>query len=165
MISIPERLTAAHRTEDFDCGTPVLNDWLCRFALTNQQTGTARTYVVCEEERVVGYYSLAVGAVEHAAASARIAKGIARHPIPVMVLARLAVDSRHKGHGIGKGLLKDAILRTLQASELAGIRALLVHAKDEKVRTFYEQYGFEASPLEPLQLLLLLKDARKTLRV
>ena len=164
MISAPEKLVAGHQTECFDCGHLVLNDWLQRFAITNQQAGTTKTFVVCNEGRVVGYYSLAVGAVDHAGASERIAKGIARHPIPGMLLARLAVDRQHMGQGIGKGLLKDAIARTLQAAELAGIRAILVHAKNDKARAFYELFGFESSPLDPLQLMLLLKDARKTLR-
>jgi predicted N-acetyltransferase YhbS len=110
---------------------------------------------------VVGYYSLAVGAVDHAQAPARVKKGLARHPIPVMVLARLAVDVRYQGQKIGQGLLKDALLRTVQLAEQAGIRAILVHAKDSQAHRFYERFDFESSPLDPLQLLLLVKDARK----
>jgi predicted N-acetyltransferase YhbS len=117
--------------------------------------------VVCDGDAVVGYYSLAVGAVDHAQAPARVKKGLARHPIPVMVLARLAVDVRYQGQKMGQGLLKDALLRTVQLAEQAGIRAILVHAKDSQARRFYERFDFESSPLDPLQLLLLVKDARK----
>ena len=117
--------------------------------------------MVCDGDAVVGYYSLAVGAVDHAQAPARVKKGLARHPIPVMVLARLAVDVRYQGQKIGQGLLKDALLRTVQLAEQAGIRAILVHAKDSQARSFYERFDFEPSPLDPLQLLLLVKDARK----
>ena len=131
----------------------------------NQRANAVRTFVVCrdQERRVVGYYSLAVGAVDHAAAPARVRKGLARHPIPVMVLARLAVDIHHQGKKIGRGLLKDAVLRTLQASKIAGIRAIFVHAKDDRARGFYERFGFEPSPIHPLQLMLLIKDCQKTM--
>ena len=117
--------------------------------------------MVCDGDAIVGYYSLAVGAVDHTQAPARVKKGLARHPIPVMVLARLAVDVRYQGQKIGQGLLKDALLRTVQLAEQAGIRAILVHAKDSQARRFYERFDFESSPLDPLQLLLLVKDARK----
>ena len=120
------------------------------------------TFVVYSQNYVVGYYSLAVGSVEHEVVPLRVRKGLARHPIPIMVLARLAVDLRYQGRKIGRGLLKDAILRTLQASEYAGIRAIFVHAKDDKARKFYERFDFESSPIDPLKLMLLLKDARKT---
>ena len=110
----------------------------------------------------MGFYSLAVGAVEHIDAPERVKKGLARHTIPVMILARLAVDRRYQGMGIGRGLLKDSMLRTINASDYAGIRAILVHAKDEKARTFYKQFDFVPSPIDPLQLMLLLKDAKKT---
>lgn len=164
MISGPVRLAAEHRTDGFDSGVSHLDDWLRRHALAAQQAETARTFVVCEGARVVGFYALAVGAVDHAAAPRRVTRGVGRHPIPVMLLARLAVDRRYAGTGIGKGLLKDAILRTTGAADFAGIRALLVQAKDETARTFYERHGFEPSPLDPLQLMLLMKDARKALR-
>ncbi len=111
---------------------------------------------------MVGFYSLAVGAVDHIDAPQRVKKGLARHPIPVMIIAQLAVDLRYQGIGIGRGLLKDSILRTINASDYAGIRAILVHAKDEKARTFYQQFDFEPSPIDPLKLMLLLKDAKKS---
>ena len=142
-----------------------MNNWLCRYALQNQQSNAAMTYVVCRRKRVVGYYSLAVGSVEPEVVPERIKKGLlARHPIPIMVLARLAVDIRCQGRDIGKGLLKDAILRTLQAAEFAGIRAIFVNAKDDKARGFYERFDFDPSPVDPLQLMLLIKDAEKTVR-
>jgi predicted N-acetyltransferase YhbS len=106
---------------------------------------------------------LAVGSIEHELASKRTKKGMARHPIPVMILARLAVDMRYQGKKIGSSLLKDAILRTLQASEYVGIRAIFVHAKDEKAQAFYKYFDFEPSPIDPLKLMLLIKDVRKTI--
>lgn len=161
-ISVPVKLSKHHILEDFDCGYPQLNKWLQRYAWQNQQANAVRTFVVCIENQVVGFYSLAVGAVDHIDAPQRVKKGLARHPIPVMILARLAVDRRYQGMRIGSGLLKDAILRTLNAADYAGIRAILVHAKDDKARTFYQQFDFEPSPIDPLKLMLLLKDAKKT---
>jgi GNAT superfamily N-acetyltransferase len=155
-------LEAHHLVEAFDSGSPALNDWLRRYALQNQRANAARTFVGCEGDRVVGYYSLAVGAVDHAEAPRRVKKGLARHPIPVMVLARLAVDRSYQGRNIGRGLLKDALRRTLQAAEHAGIRAMLVHAKDNEAQVFYERFDFEPSPIDSRQLMLLIKDARKT---
>lgn len=120
----PALLSAGHDCAGFDCGHALLNDWLRYHAFQNQRANAARTFVVCRERerRVIGYYSLAVGAVDHAAAPARVRKGLARHPIPVMVLARLAVDTRHQGKKIGRGLLKDAVLRTLQAARLETVQ-------------------------------------------
>lgn len=164
-LSAPVKLTKEHILSGFDCGNPLLNHWLQRYAWPNQQANAAKTFVVAEENKVVGFYSLAVGAVDHLSAPQRIKKGSARHPIPVMVLARLAVDVRYHGKRIGRGLLKDAVLRTLNASEIAGIRAILVHAKDENARRFYERFGFESSPVDPLQLMLLLKDAVKIIEL
>jgi predicted N-acetyltransferase YhbS len=161
--SPPVLLAEDHVCEGFDCGSIVLNEWLRRYALQNQQANAARTFVVCQESRVVAYYSLAVGAVDYSGATDRVRKGLARHPIPVMVLARLAVDIRHQGKKIGRGLLRDACLRTLQAADIAGIRALFVHAKDERARAFYERFGFEPSPIHRLQLMLLIKDIKKTI--
>lgn len=144
----------------FDCGRPALNQFLYRFALINQRAGSAQTYVCCEEGKVVGYYSLTVGSVEPVNAPTRVAKGLARHPLPVMILARLAVDKAYQGKGLGRALLKDVLLRTLQASDIAGIRALLVHAKDDLARKWYEQWEFESSPTDPLHLYLILKDLK-----
>jgi predicted N-acetyltransferase YhbS len=161
LCAAPVLLSQEQDCEGFDCGYEALNDWLRRYAWLNQRANTAKTFVVCQGRQVIGYYSLAVGAVDHAAATGRVRKGLARHPIPVMVLARLAVDLHHQGKKIGRGLLKDAIMRTLQAADIAGIRAIFVNAKDERARGFYERFGFEPSPIHPLQLMLLIKDCRK----
>lgn len=161
-----EKLDAIHELDDFDCGQDPLNRFLIRFALTNQKADSAQTYCVCRsgERRVVGYYSPTVGAVDRAEAPSRTVKGLARHPVPVMLLARLAVDTSEQGRGLGKALLKDALLRTAQAAEIAGIRAFLVHAKDEAARAFYERFDFEPSPVDPFQLFLLMKDVRAALQ-
>jgi GNAT superfamily N-acetyltransferase len=164
MILLPPcPLSKEHVVDDFECGQPPLDIWLKRYAWQNQCSDAARTFVVCDKRRVVGFYSLAVGAVDHVTATQRIKKGLARHPIPVMILARLAVDLRYQGKKIGKSLLKDALMRTIQASEHAGIRAIFVHAKDHKARMFYEKYGFESSPVKPLKMMLLVKDTKKVL--
>lgn len=159
----PEPLTRQHVCEDFDCGSAPLNEYLRRFAWINQQAGAARTYVGTRGRRVIGYYTLSYGSVEHERAAERVRKGLARHPIPVMILARLAVDRAEQGLGIGQGLLKDALLRTLQAADIAGLRAMIVHAKDVNARMFYERFGFERSPLDEFHLMLLLKDLRASL--
>lgn len=163
-FSAVQKLDASHEVDAFDCGKEPLDRFLQRHALVNQKAGSAQTYVVCRgEQRVAGYYSLAVGAVEHADAPGRVGKGLARHPIPVMLLARLAIDRAEQGKGLGKALLKDALLRTAQAAEIAGIRALLVHAKDDEARAWYEQFDFEPSPTDPYHLFLLMKDLRALL--
>ena len=161
-----QKLATSHDVASFDCANPALNQFLQRFALVNQKANSARTYVCCEQgtASVAGFYSLAVGSVEPAAATARICKGLARHPVPVMILARLAVDRRYQGVGLGRALLKDALLRTAQAAELAGIRALLVHAKDDTARNWYLHWGFEASPTDPYHLFLLIKDLLSIVR-
>jgi len=163
-LRLPAPLSAEHRLEAFDCGVEVLDQWLHRYALRNQQAGATRTFVVTDEDGgVAGYYSLAAGSVDHVTATSRTKKGLARHPIPVMVLARLAVDRHYQERGVGRGLLRDAILRTIAVSEHAGIRALLVHAKNESARRFYAQHGFEPSPIDPLVMMLLIKDVRRAL--
>jgi GNAT superfamily N-acetyltransferase len=154
------KLATTDAVELFDCGQVALNQFLQRFALTSQRANSAQTYVCCHAGAVVGFYSLAVGSVEPGAASARVVKGIAQHPVPVMILAKLAVDSKHQGAGLGKALLKDALKRTAQAADIAGIRALLVHAKDESARDWYLQWEFEPSATDPLHLFLLLKDLK-----
>lgn len=153
-----EPLQASHRVEGFDCGQEALNRFLVRFALTNQQAQASRTYVALSGEAVVGFHTLVVGEVSHAQAPERIRKGLARQPVPVMVLARLAVALKHQGQGLGAGLLKDAISRTLAAAGIAGIRALAVHAKDERAQGFYAHFGFRPSPSDPLHLFVLIKD-------
>jgi predicted N-acetyltransferase YhbS len=159
-----EKLSATHNLQDFDCGNVELNRFLLRYALQNQQSNSAQTYVACLKDNIVGYYSLSVGAVTHDEAPVRVTKGLAKHPIPIMILARLAVSMNEQRRGIGKGLLKDALYRTTQAADIAGIRALVVHAKDEKARLWYEQFDFEPSPTDPLHLFLLIKDIKKILQ-
>lgn len=161
---IIEKLNASHELEGFDCGVPELNQFLTKHALHNQRANSANTYVACEGNTVIGYYSLAVGSVVHAAAPQRVTKGLAKHPVPVMILARLAVDTTQHDKGVGRGLLKDALLRTARASDIAGIRALLVHAKDNTAKYWYQQFNFDISPTDPLHLYILLKDVKKMLR-
>jgi GNAT superfamily N-acetyltransferase len=156
-----EKLRPDHKVDGFDCGRQELNRFLARFALTNQQAGAAQTYLALSGEEVVGYFSLAVGEVAYADTPERLAKGLARHPVPIMLLARLAVSTAWQGKGLGAGLLKDAMRRTLQAAEIAGIRAFAVHAKDEPARRFYEHFGFIPSPTDPFHLYLLIKDIRR----
>lgn len=160
----PEPLAAQHRLEGFDCGKAALNDWLLRHARQAQGSGSAKTFVVADNERVAGYFSLTVGQVDTLEAPERIRKGMGQYPVPVVILARLAVSSQDQGHGIGFGMLRDAIRRTLLIAEQAGIRALLTHPIDEEAARFYSRFGFIASPLRERQLLLLLKDARKYAR-
>lgn len=153
-----QKLDRTHIVENFDCGSDDLNRFISRFALNSQSAGSAQTYVALADENVVGYYSLAVGAVAHSHAPTRMAKGLARHPVPVMLLARLAVDNDAKRKGLGAALLRDALARTLQAADIAGIRAIIVHAKDSEARQFYEHFDFDPSPTDPYHLHLLIKD-------
>ena len=162
-LSPVEKLDATHDVESFACGKEPLDRFLKRFALANQKADSARTYVACRGLTVLAYYSLAAGAVEHADAPLRVGKGLARHPIPVMLLARLAVDLTWQGRGLGKALVKDALLRTAAAADIAGIRALLIHAKDDEARGWYEALEFEPSPTDPYHLFLLMKDLRAML--
>ena len=154
------KLAGVHDVDLFDCGQIALNQFLQRFALVNQKSNSAQTYVSCHSGAVVGFYSLAVGSVDLSHAAPRMAKGIPQHPVPVMILARLAVDLQHQGVGLGKALLKDALLRTAQAADIAGIRALLVHAKDVPAQQWYLNWEFEPSPSDPFHLFLLMKDIK-----
>lgn len=160
MYESVRKLAAADSTEGFDCGQASLSQFLQRYALVNQKANSAQTYVCCLGVEVVGFYSLAVGSVNPKDAPTRVMKGLARHPVPVMILAQLAVDRDHQGRGLGKALLKDALLRTAQAADIAGIRCLLVHAKDEAARQWYESWEFEPSPTDPYHLFLMLKDLK-----
>lgn len=163
-LSAIEKLTKDQDVSSFDCGKPSLNDWLRRFALANQQNDSARTYVLHRNNRVVGYYSLSAGSVRREESPARIAKGLAKHPIGVILLARLAVDLGEHGAGLGKLLLMDALSRALAAADAIGARAILVHAIDAEAAAFYRKFDFEPSPLDPKQLMLLMKDLRATLK-
>ena len=156
-----EKLQQHHAVEAFDCGREDLNRFLQKHALQNQHSGGSQTYVGLSDETVIGYYALAVGSVEQEQAPERVKKGLAKHSIPIMLLARLAVDLRWQKQGVGAALLKNATLRTLQAADIAGIRALVVHAKDEAAKKFYERFDFIPSPSDPLHLFILLKDLLK----
>jgi GNAT superfamily N-acetyltransferase len=162
-LGAPRPLEGHHVLEGFNCGKTSLNDWLPRHARQAQSSGSAKTYVTTGEGRVVGYYSLTVGQIDTLEAPDRVRKGMGAYPIPVVILARLAVEQRMQGQGLGVGLLQDAIRRTLTIAEHAGVRALLTHPVDEDAARFYRRFGFEESPVREQQLLLLLKDARRLL--
>ena len=163
MAGAPQPLNAKHQLDSFDCGKPALNDWLVRHAMQAQASGSARTCVVVEGDRVVGYFSLAVGQADAMEVPDRIRKGMGSYPIPVVILARLAVSLQDQGKGIGIGMVQEAIRRTMAIAEQAGVRALLTHSIDEEASRFYRRFGFESSPIREQQLLLLVKDARKLL--
>jgi GNAT superfamily N-acetyltransferase len=155
----PEALTEHHDVASFDCGNEALNTFLQRHALNNQRNQSARTYVALRgETRVVGFYTMAAASAEFDFVPARIAKGLARHPIPLTLLARLAGDVTEQGTGLGSGLLKDALKRVLQAQAIIASRALVVQAKDENASAFYQHFGFVASPIDPHHLFLMTKD-------
>lgn len=151
-----------HVVQHFECGAAPLDRYLHRHALQSQLSGGAVTYLaVTADNEVVGYYTLAVGEVAFDVAAERLRKGLARHPVPIMLIARLAVAKTMQRQGLGEGLLKDAILRTIAAADIAGIRALVVHAKDSAAKAFYEKYDFSPSPSDPLHLHVLVKDLRR----
>lgn len=156
-----EKLARHHPVDEFDCGEAALNRFLSRFAWSSQRASASQTYIGLADQTVIGFYTLVVGEVSYDDAPDRLKKGLARHPVPLMVLARLAVSRTWQGQGVGSGLLKDAMLRTIQAADIGGIRALAAHAKDDTARTFYEHFGLIASPTDPLHLFVLLKDLRR----
>ncbi len=161
-LSAPTPLLASHVTDEFDCGEPALNDWLIKRALKNEYSGASRTFVVCQNNRVVGYYVLATGSVMHKQAPGKVRRNMP-DPVPVMIPGRLAVSKDLQSAGLGRGLLRDAILRTLGVSKQAGIKALLVHALSDAAHKFYRQCGFIESPLDPMVLMITLKDAEQQL--
>jgi len=161
-FSAPEKLAAGHDLSDFDSGVAALDDWLRRRAAQNEVAGASRTYIVRSGKKVAGYYSLAVGAVAHENIPGHVKRNMP-DPVPVMILGRLAVDKSFQGQGLGAGLLRDAVLRTLQAAEIAGIRALLVHAISVEAKRFYERYGFIASPVDPMMVMITLREAERIL--
>jgi len=158
-----ELLNTAHDCSGFSCGKPPLNKYIKKYALVNQANEISRTYVTTKENRVVGYYSLAFGSVSHEDATEKIKRELPQYPIPIILLARLAVDVREKGHRLGESLLRDALLRCVQAADIGGLRAMLTHAKDEDAKGFYEKYGFQSSPTNHLHLMLSIKDIRANL--
>ena len=156
----PQPLTAVHRVNDFACGEPSLDEWLKRRALNNQQSGASRTFVVVDEaDQVLGYYALAAGAVAHQLATGAVRRNMP-DPVPVLVLGRLAVDSRVQGIQLGAGMLQDAVNRAISVSQNTGVRALLVQALNEQARGFYQHYGFVPSPHNPMTLMLCLHTLR-----
>jgi GNAT superfamily N-acetyltransferase len=159
-----EKLARRHPVETFDCGQIALNHFLNRFALASQQANASQTYLGLADAEIIGFYTLVVSEVAYADAPERLTKGLARHPVPLMLLARLAVSVAWKGRGVGAGLLKDAMRRTLQVAEIVGVRALAAHAKDGTARAFYEHFGFVPSPSDPLHVFLLIKDLQRMLR-
>jgi predicted N-acetyltransferase YhbS len=158
-LQAPTPLTASHLTDGFDCGHPSLNAWVQKRALANAASGASRTYVVCaDDQRVIGYYALAAGSIAASATPGALRRNMP-DPLPVIVLGRLAVDNTHTCQGVGQGLLKDAVLRSLQAAQLIGARALLCHAIDNTAKAFYLKHGFVESPSEPLTVFLSLRTA------
>lgn len=159
-LSAPQPLAATDRLDEFTCGEASLDDWLKRRALPNQLSGASRTFVVADQEgRVYGYYAMAAGAVSHQVATSNVRRNMP-DPVPVMVLARLAIDHRARGIKLGAALLQDAVNRSVAVSQNAGVRALLVHALHERAKQFYEHYGFEESPQHPMTLMLRLNTVK-----
>lgn len=156
-----EKLARHHAVETFNCGQDALNRFLIRFALSSQYANASQTYVGLADATVVGFYTLVVSEVAYADAPERLKKGLAHYPVPLMLLARLAVSRGWQGKGLGAGLLKDAMQRTVQVAGMVGIRAIAAHAKDDAARAFYERFGFLASPTDPLHLFILTKDLRR----
>lgn len=161
-LSAPQPLAAHHRLDEFDCGKPALTDWLLRHARQAQGSGSARTFVACDGDRVAGYFSLTVGQIDTLEAPERVRRGMGQYPIPLIILARLAVDLDYQRKGLGVSLLQDAIRRSIAVAEHAGIRALLTHPIDAQADAFYRRFGFEQTPGNDRQLILLLKDARRS---
>ncbi len=163
MLKAPEKLNDRHQLDEFSCGETSLDIWLKQRAAKNEEMRASRTYVVCDGERVVGYYCLAVGSVEHQRAPGKVKRNMP-NPIPVMILGRLAIDQNWQSKGIGRALLRDAVLRTLQAAEFAGIRALLVHALNDSACKFYVSNGFHQSPIDPLMLMITLDEIERVIK-
>ena len=159
MQRAPELLTADHDLGDFDSSTPSLDDWLRRRAQANQASGASRTFVLCDDDRVVGYYALAASAVAPEAAPGRFRRNMP-DPIPVAVLGRLAIDKSHQRQGLGRALFRDAALRVIAAADSIGIRGMLVHAISDEAKAFYVGLGLDVSPLEPMMLLATVADLK-----
>lgn len=163
-FSTPRLLGTGDPAGEFDCGVEELNRYLSKHAIQAQSGDGARTYVTFSGVSIAGYYTLAYGSVEYGVAPGRMTKGLARHPVPVIVLARLAVDGKFAGRGLGTELLRDALLRTLAAADIAGLRAVVVDAKGDEAKRFYERFGFESFPDNPYRLFVILKDVRAMMR-
>lgn len=160
----PRKLLATDEVDGFDCGQTELNNWLTDFALLSQRSGMSTVFVSAPDGRVAGYYAIAAAGVSPASAPERVTKGVPRHPVPMILLARLAVDVRAQGSGLGRALVADAMRRVAAVADQVGVRALLVHAKDQAAREFYLSLAsFEQSPTDELHLFLLLKDLRRAI--
>jgi hypothetical protein len=163
-FSGPEPLGAHHVVDGFNCGYPALDTWLAKHALQSHNAGGSRTRVVCKDARVVGFYSLAAGNVATDEAPARVIKGLARHPVPVVVLTRLAVDRSVQGSGLGTAMLKDAFLKVSEIADVVAVRAVLVNAKDDEAKAWYlARARFAPAPTDPRRLYLLIKDLKATI--
>lgn len=163
----PATLTRDHSVTAFDCGTTSLTEWLVKYGHNAHESGTSRVFVTCPTTTmdVVGYYALAAGQLRHAEAPDRVTKGIGRHPIPVVILTRLAVDADHQGKGLGIALIVDALRRVEVAGDSIGVRALLIHAESADAKSFYTNFAeFQESPTDPLHLVMLMKDLRHAVR-
>ena len=157
-------LDKSHDRDSFDCGVEPLNAYLKKYALQNQKKDAARTYVVTNEEnRIVGYYTLVFGSVSQAETTSEVSSGLGKYPIPIILLARLAIETSEKGKGLGKALVRDDLLRAIRASEIAGLRAVLVHAKDEAAKNFYQKLGFKSAPHNEFHLFMKMSDIRASL--
>ena len=157
VIGAPAPLNVEHGTEGFNCGTASLNEWLTRRALKNQQSNASRTFVICEDNKVIGYYALATGGIDRHRATSEVARNMP-DPIPIIILARLAVDQSRSGEGLGNFLLRDALLRSLQVARQVGVKAVLVHAISDAARAYYEKHGFRSSPVDSMTLMLSIKQ-------
>lgn len=162
MLSAPEPLATHHIIDAFDSGVPTLDDWLKRRATQNQASGASRTFVVCDNDTAIAYYALASSAIAPAATPGRFRRNMP-DPIPVVVLARLAISRSHQGKGLGRALFQDAAQRVIYAAETIGIRGLLVHAISEEAKAFYLRLGLELSPIEPMTLMTTVADLRAAL--
>ena len=162
-LKSPVLLHTSHILDNFDCGNEKLNNYLKRFAHINNQHGSARTFVTIKEKDVIGYYTLTIGSVAREETPQRVSKGLAKYPVPIIILARLAVDKNFQGKDIGQSLLRDALLRIVAAADEIGGRAVFVHAKNNEAKAFYTKFGFEPSPIDKFHLYLLLKDIKKSL--
>lgn len=161
-LAAPVPLTVDHQLEQFESGVASLDEWLRHRAAANQASGASRTFVLCSNVSVIGYYSLAASSVTHSVATSRVRRNMP-DPVPAVVIGRLAIDRRWQGKGLGGDLLRDAVLRVATAAEAIGVRAILIHALDDNAKAFYERFGFRVSPLEPLTLMITIEDVRRAI--
>lgn len=164
-LNAPVLLTKTHDSSLFDCGKDPLNNYLLKYALPNTLNNSSKCYVATRGDVIVGYYCLSASSVEKKDVTNRMSAGLANYPIPLILIARLAVDKTEQGKGMGRSLLIDALSRAIQVSNIVGIRGVLVHAKDQEAKEFYLKYGFEASPIDEFHLYLLIKDIKRTLNL